>query len=323
MWSFSILRSLRLVLATWPFVVLRILVLGGLSLAFVAAVTGGAGLGWIVGHVGSADFRAGATAWGGILGGVGAVVWVWSLREYLLYMITAGHVAAMVMALDGRPLPSGRAQIAFAVETVKARFGEIHLLFVLDQLIKGAVTAVTGLVGAVGLLSFVPGLQPLIRLLGAILRMSTTFLDEVVLAREIRIASQDPWTTARHGIVLYAQNAKAILWNAVWLTLFRWVMAIVLFVGLLAPVGLVALIVLGPTTAWSVIFTLLFAVAAQRAVIDPFLIASTMQVYFTATEGQHPDPDWDEKLSAASAPFRDLVARARSAFSDARHPASP
>ncbi len=314
MWSFSILRSLRLVLATWPFVGLRILVLGGLSLAFVAAVASGAGAGWVVGHVGTADFRAGATAWGGILGGVGAVVWVWSLREYLLYMITAGHVAAMVMVLDGRSLPSGRAQIAFAVETVKARFGEVHLLFVLDQLVKGSVRAVTGLVGGVGLLSFLPGLQPLIRLLGAILRMSTTFIDEVVLAREIRIASEDPWTTARQGIVLYAQNAKTILWNAVWLTLFRWVMAVILFVVLLAPVGIVALIVPGPTTAWSLIFTFLFAVAAQRAVIDPFLIASTMQVYFAATEGQRPDPDWDAKLAAVSDPFRDLVARARSAF---------
>ncbi|MDK9694859.1 MAG: hypothetical protein OEL76_00535 [Siculibacillus sp.] len=317
MWSFSILRSLRLVLATWPFVVLRVLVLGGLSLAFVAAVAGGAGLGWTVGHVGGAEFRAGATVWGGVIGAVGAMVWVWSLREYLLYMITAGHVAAMVMVHDGRPLPSGRAKITHAVAAVKTRFGEIHLLFVLDQLVKGAVRAVTGLVGGADLFSFLPGLRPLFRFLGAVLRMSTSFIDEVVLAREIRIASDDPWTTARHGIVLYAQNAKAILWNAVWLTLFRWLMAVLLFVFLLAPVGILALIVPGPTTAWAVIFTLLFALAAQRAVIDPFLIASTMQVYFARTEGQTPDPDWDEKLAAASAPFRDLVDRARGAFAGA------
>lgn len=317
MWSFSILRSLRLVLATWPFVVLRILVLGGLSIAFVAAVSSGAGLGWIVGHAGGADFRAGATVWGGVIGGIGAIVWVWTLREYLTYLITAGHVAAMVMALDGRPLPSGRAQIAHAVATVKARFGEVHLFFVLDQLVKGAVSAVVGLVGGIGLFAVLPGLQPLIRLLGAVLRMSTTFLDEVVLARQIRIASDDPWTTARHGIVLYAQNAKSILWNAVWLTLFRWLMAVILFVFLLAPVGVVALIVPGPTTAWAVIFTLLFAVAAQRAVIDPLLIASTLQVYFARIEGQTPDPKWDADLAAASAPFRDIVARARSTLGSA------
>jgi len=314
MWSFSILRSLGLVLATWPFVVLRVLILGGLTLAFVVAVAIGAGLGWGVGHVGSTDFQAGATVWGGIIGAIGVAVWVWTLREYLLYLVTAGHVAAMVMALDGRALPSGRAQIEFAVATVKARFGEVHLLFVLDQLVKGAVRAVTGLIGAVGFLGFVPGLQPLLRLLEAVLRMSTTFVDEVVLAREIRMASDDPWTTARQGVVLYAQNAKAILWNAVWLTLFRWVVTIGLYIVLLTPTGLAALIVPGPTTAWVLIFTLLFAVALQRSIVDPFCIASLMQVYFARIEGQTPDAAWDTTLAEASAPFRDLVERARGAF---------
>lgn len=321
MWSFSILRSLGLVLSTWPFVVLRLLVLGGLSLAFLVAVTVGAGLGWGIGAIGSADFQAGATLWGGILGAVGVGVWVWTLREYLLYLITAGHVAAMVMALDGRPLPSGRAQIAFAVAAVKARFGEVHLLFVLDRAIKGAVSAVVGLVGGIGILDFLPGLQGLVRLAGAVLRMSTTFVDEVVLAREIRLASEDPWTTARQGIVLYAQNAQPILLNALWLTVFRWVMGIVIFVVLLAPVGVVALIIPGSATGWALLLTLLFAVALQKALIDPFLIAATMQVYFAAIEGQRPDPVWDDRLAQASGAFRDLIARARGGLGGATGPA--
>lgn len=314
MWSFSILRALGLVAATWPFVVLRILVTGGIALAFVVAVAFGAGLGWGIGHVGDADFRAGATFWGGVVGAAGVSIWVWTLREYLLYLVTAGHVAAMTLAFDGRTLPSGRAQIDFAVATVKSRFGEIHLLFVLDQLVKGAVRAVIGLVDAVGMLAFLPGLQGLVRLVGAVLRMSTTFLDEVVLAREIRLASDDPWTTARQGIVLYAQNAETILVNAVWLTLFRWLLTVVFFVVLLAPAGIAVLIVPGSTTAWALIFSLVFAIAAQRSIVDPFCIAALMQVYFARTEGQRPDPVWDERLATASAPFRDLTARARSAF---------
>lgn len=314
MWSFSILRALGLVAATWPFVVLRILVTGGIALAFVVAVAFGAGLGWGIGHVGDADFRAGATFWGGVVGAAGVSIWVWTLREYLLYLVTAGHVAAMTLAFDGHTLPSGRAQIDFAVATVKSRFGEIHLLFVLDQLVKGAVRAVIGLVDAVGMLAFLPGLQGLVRLVGAVLRMSTTFLDEVVLAREIRLASDDPWTTARQGIVLYAQNAETILVNAVWLTLFRWLLTVVFFVVLLAPAGIAVLIVPGSTTAWALIFSLVFAIAAQRSIVDPFCIAALMQVYFARTEGQRPDPGWDERLAAASAPFRDLTARARSAF---------
>lgn len=88
----------------------------------------------------------------------------------------------------------------------------------------------------------------------------------------------------------------------------------VFFVVLLAPAGIAVLIVPGSTTAWALIFSLVFAIAAQRSIVDPFCIAALMQVYFARTEGQRPDPVWDERLAAASAPFRDLTARARSAF---------
>lgn len=314
MWSFSILRALRLVLATWPFVVLRLLVTGGLATAFVVAVAVGAGLGWGIGHVGSADFRAGATLWGGAIGAIGVGVWVWTLREYLVYLLTAGHVAALVTAFDGGDPGSGRAQIDRAVATVRARFGEVHLFFVLDRTIEGAVAAVVRLVGSGGLLGALPGLQGLLRLVEAVLRMSTTFLDEVVLAREIRLGSSDAWTTARHGIVLYAQAAPAILRNAVWLTLFRWGLTLALFVVLVAPAGVAALLVPGPTAGWALIFALVFALAAQRAILDPFCIAALMQVYFAETEGRTPDPAWDARLAEISAPFREIVARARAAF---------
>ena len=319
MWSFSILRSIRMVLATWPFTVLRLVVMIGLTVATLVAVATGAGLGWGIGNVGSADFRAGATVWGGLLGFVGVSIWIWTLREYLTYLLTAGHVAAMTLVLDGQSLPSGRAQIDFATGVVKERFGEIHLLFVLDQAVKGAVRAVVGLFDWVSMISGLPGLGGLIRLVGAVLRMSTTFLDEVVLAREIRLASSDPWTTAREGVVLYAQNAGEILKNAVWLTVIRWVFAVGLFIVLLAPAAAAVWIIPGPATGWALALSFGLAIALQRALIDPFCIASMMQVYFAATVGQRPDPTWDARLAEASAPFRDLVERARAAF----HPAAP
>lgn len=316
MWDFSILRSIGLVARTWPFTLLRLAVGLGLAVATLVAVATGAGLGWGIGHVGSADFRAGATIWGGIIGAAGVAIWVWTLREYLLYLIGAGHVAAMVMALDGRPMPGGRGQIAFALAGVRERFGEIHLLFVLDQLVKGAIGAATRTLDWIGWIVGVPGLQGLIRLIEAVIRMSTTFLDELVLAREFRIASSDPWTTAREGIVLYAQNGGAIIRNAVWLTVLRWVATIVLFVVLLAPAAALVWLVPGPTGGWALAFALVLALALQRALIDPFCIASLMQVYLARTEGQTPDPAWDARLAEVSGPFRDLTDRARAAFRD-------
>ena len=321
MGTFSILRSLGLVLATWPFTVLRLVVTLGIVLAHVVAIAICAGLGWGIGHIGSDDFRSAATVWGGVVGAAGVSFWVWTLREYLTFVLTAGHVAVMTLAFDGRPLPSGRAQIAFAVAAVKARFGEIHLFFVLDRAIAAAVRSAIGLFDWIAGLTFLPGLDGLVRLAGAVLRMSTTFLDEVVLAREIRLESADPWTTAREGIVLYAQNAAAILREAVWLTLLRWVLTAGLFVVMLTPAGIAVVIVPGAATGWTLLISLGLALALQRALIDPFCIASLMQVYFRVIEGQRPDPVWDARLAEASAPFRDLVERARSAVSGTAKPA--
>ncbi len=314
MWEFSILRALGLVLRTWPFTVLRLAVFLGFVAAYGLAVTVGAGLGWGVGHVGSRDFLESATVIGGLIGFVGVSVWAFTLREYLTYLITAGHVAALTLAFDGRPLPGGRSQIGFALDTVKGRFVEIHALFVLDQAVKATAGVITRSVdwfaGLVGL----PGLQGLAQLVGAVLRMSTTFIDEIVLARGIRSGSDNPWETARASLVLYAQNAGSILRTAVWLTVLRWVLSVVLFVMLVGPAGTMAWFFPGAATGWVLIFTLLLTVALQKALIDPFCIAALMQVYFAGIEGQTPDPAWEARLEEASEPFRDMATKARAWF---------
>ena len=36
------------------------------------------------------------------------------LREYILYVVKAGHIAVMVHLIDGREVPDGQGQIAYA-----------------------------------------------------------------------------------------------------------------------------------------------------------------------------------------------------------------
>lgn len=315
MGDFSIVRAIGLVARTWPFTVLRLIVYGAITLAIVVAVTVGAGIGWGLGHIGGADARAAAAAWGGVIG-FGLVFFsIWSMRAYLLHLLTAGHVAAMVLAAQSRGLPSGPAQIRFALAEVTARFGEVHLLFVLDQAVKGAVAAVVGLLDGIGRLAGLAGLAGPMRLVGAILRLSTTFLDEVVLAREIRLGSRDPWTTAREGVVLYAQNAPLVLRNAVWLTALRWIGAGLVFAVTAAPAVAAVWILPGPTTAWGLLFALALAIGLQRALIDPFCIAALIEVWERRIEGQTPDPTWDARLAEVSRPFRELIERARGSWS--------
>ena len=56
--------------------------------------------------------------------------------------------------------------------------------------------------------------------------MSLTYVDEIILGYNIRQNSQHPFETARQGVVLYAQNGKTMVKNAIWLTVIMWVLGV-------------------------------------------------------------------------------------------------
>ena len=141
MWDFEIGRTLGIVVRTWPFVLLRIVVYFGITLVYIASTGAGAGVGYGVGHILGDGGPLTFALWGGIFGfGLVSMLFYW-LREYILYMVKAGHIAVMVHLIDGREVPGGQNQIAYAKEVVTRRFAETNILFVVDQLVKGAIRA--------------------------------------------------------------------------------------------------------------------------------------------------------------------------------------
>lgn len=308
MWDFSIGRTLGLLAQTFPFILLRMAVYFGITLAYLVATGAGAGIGYGVGHV--SDDPAAFSIWGGIFG-VGLVsVAVYWIREYLLYILKAGHIAVMVEKMQGRPLPAGQGQIAHAKSVVTARFGEANVLFVLDQLIKGVIRAITGLVGGVAMILPIPGLQGLLGFFNTIVRISLTYVDEIILGYNIKVGSTNPWETSRQALVLYAQNGTRMIKNVIWLSLMLYVLAFAIFLVMLAPMAGLFYILPGHIAGWSFVAAIVFAWAVKAAVLEPFAIAALMSVYFETIEGQVPNPEWDGKLSEASAKFRELKEKA-------------
>jgi hypothetical protein len=306
MWDFSMGTAMGLMRKTAPFLLFRIAVYFGIAVAYVLVTGTGAGIGYGIGGFGDADFQASTTMWGGFIGfGVTAGV-LYLMREYLLYVVKAGHIAVMVELLDGRDLPDGQGQIAYAKKIVTERFGEASVLFGIDQLIKGVVRAITGLVQ--GLLSIlpIPGLDKVMSLVRAYLKLAVGLVDEVILAHGLRTRAENPYASAKEALVLYGQNAKPMLKNAAWLTLFTWGLSIVVFLIMLAPAAAVVYIMPGAWSAGGVVFALLFAWAVKVAVIEPFAIACLLQAFFKVTEGQTPNPEWEAKLDSASAKFKTL-----------------
>lgn len=304
--------ALSLMRRTMPFILLRIAVYFGVALAYLLMTGAGAGVGWGVGGFGDVDFRATTTLWGGVIGfGIVGVV-MYLAREYILYIVKAGHIAVLVKLLDGEDVPAARAQISFARAEVTRRFAEASVLFGVDQLIKGVLRAIIGLVRGIASFLPIPGAQQLVSIIRAFLRIAVGFIDEVILAYAIRKGSKNAWDSARAGLILYAQNYKSMLKNAAWLALFVYGLSFVVFLVMLAPAAFAVYLIPGAWSAGGIVFALLFAWAVKAALLEPLAIACMMQVYFRAIEEQVPDPVWDAKLQQLSSKFTKLKEKAQS-----------
>lgn len=321
MWDFDIGRALAAMIKTAPFIALRMIVFFGITLAYILVTGTGAGVGYGIGAIGDTDFQASSTFWGGAIGFGGVSVILYWVREYILYMVKAGHIAVLVEVLDGRDIPGGKGQIAYAGEIVQARFAEANVLFALDQLVKGVVRVITGLINFVANFLPIPGLRGLVNFINAVIRVAVTYVDEVILAYNIRSRSQNPWESSRHALVLYAQNSTTMLKNAVWLTVFMYVIAILILIVMIAPAGAILYLLPGNWSGWGFVLAVLFAWSFKAALLEPFAIACLMQVYFKTIEGQSPDPVWDNRLSEASDKFRRMKDRAVDWARGARQPA--
>jgi hypothetical protein len=311
MWDFSFGRALSMIMQTLPFIVLRLLVYAGIAVTYVATVGIGGALGWGFGHFGQGpDAPSGAAFWGGAIGFGLVSGALYFAREYILYLMKAAHIAVLVEIYDHRPVPGGQGQLAYGATFVKTHFTESSVLFGVDQLIKGVLRSLFGTINFFTAFLPIPALQSLIRMVEAFIRMSLTYVDEIILAYLIRTQTRNPWSTARDGLVLFAQNYMHFLKNAAWLSVFMWLLTFVLFLVLVAPAAALVTLVHSTSTVWAFGFALVLAVAVKKALMEPIAIAALMQVYFKEIEGQTPNPEWTAKLEQVSSKFRDLAQKA-------------
>jgi hypothetical protein len=223
----------------------------------------------------------------------------------------------LIQLIDKQPMPEGRGQIDYATSVVKERFPQASVLFAVDQLIKGVIRAVTGLVRGILTILPIPGARQFSTILSAFLRVAVGFIDEVILAYAIRTKSTNAWMSAKEALVLYGQNYKVMLKNAAWLAVIVYGLAFVVFLVMLAPAALVVYLMPGAWAAGGVVFALLFAWSVKAALLEPFAITCMMQVYFKTIEGQQPSPEWEAKLEQMSSKFRKLKERAFGAKAEA------
>lgn len=295
---------------TLPFLLLRIAVYIGITVAYVLAVGIGGGLGLLFGKIGGNS--GGGAGIGGLVGFVivsGLLFWA---RQYLLYMVKAGHIAVLVELLDGREIPSGSGQIGYASNIVKQHFATSSVLFGLHQLVRGILNAFNRVTVSIASWLPIPGLDMLVSLVDKIINTSLSHLDQVILAQILRKHADNPWAVARDSVVLYAQNYKGVLKNTVFLTFIVWALTLLLWIGVAAPIAALIGLFHVQTGFWTLALAFIAALSIKAALIDPFATVALIQVYDKVTAGQTPNPEWAAKLESVSSKFRTLVDRARS-----------
>jgi hypothetical protein len=314
MWDFSIGLALKAMFRTLPFLALRMLVYFGMALAYIFAAGIGAGLGYGIGAAGDDSFRAGVTFFGGLIGFglVGSVVYF--LREYILYMVKAGHIAVLTEYLTGQDIPEGQTQIHYARQVVRQRFPEANALFALDLLIKGVIKVITSVFNSFASAIPLPAFDGLMKFFNAVTKMSLTYVDEVILAYNIKTRSANPWATSKDALILYAQNGWTMLRNAIALTIISWILTVIIFMFLLAPTATLFYLFPGAWGSFGFIGAIVLAWAFKVSIMEPFAIACLVQVFFKTIEGQTPNPDWEARLSNASEKFREISRKATESF---------
>ena len=313
MWDFSFAKSFSAVLRTLPFLLLRIAVYMGIAIIYIFAAGIGAAFGFALGHMGAdADSPVSGAFIGGAIGfGLTAIV-LYFLRQYLLYLVKAAHIAVLVEILDGRSVPAGQSQLGYGAAFVKNHFAEVSVLFGVDLVVKAILRSLFRLINLFTMFLPIPLFGSLVRVGEAVVRTSLTYVDEVILAYLIRTRTTNPWATAKDGVILYAQNYRHMLKNAVWLSIFMWGTTILIFAVLLTPAAGLMMWMPGTNAAgiWAFMFAVIVAVALKKALLEPLAIASLMQVYFKTIEGQKPDPEWSARLDGTSRSFRELGQKA-------------
>ncbi len=294
---------------TKSFMIFRFLVYFGITLAYLIATGAGAGVGSLIGRV-AGEPEAGIFY--GVIGGFGLVTGVlYFAREYLLYIVKAGHIAVILKILDNEEIPQGKSQISYAHSIVKDRFKETSVLFAVDQAIKGVVKFISGLFS--GILNFLPIIpKPIIKFGEAIIKNSMTYVDEIILAYNIKNEIDNPWDGSKQAVVLYAQNYKAFLKNAVFVTITTWVLTALVMLLTFGPIAALLQFTGQVGGVWPLMIAIVASISIKAAFIDPFAMTALMQVFFKVTKEQEPNPEWEEKLEQGSKKFREMKDKASS-----------
>ena len=238
------------------------------------------------------------------------------LREYVLYLLQAGHIALITEIAAKGSLPQGISQTVWAKERVMHYYKEVSVLALVDQLVKGVLVSLNRTLFNVMNALPIPALEGLASMVQRIVNFSLTYIDESVIAYTFRTGNENVFDAAKSGIVIYCQSWKALLKNAVALTLLSYVFVVLTTMLFMIPLGALAFFLpssLGFLKFALFVLAIFLGISTKWILFDPIACTSTLLTFLKEAESTKPDPAWEAKIEAVSDKFRTLKAKAAEA----------
>lgn len=271
------------------------------------------GIGWLFGE--------GAMGFSFLIWIAGTGFIRFAIMHYMGYLVKAGHIAVIAEAVTTGQIPAN--QVEYGKRMVTERFATSNIYFAVDKLISGAVKQIQRAIEKMGnALDFIPGMSAVTGLAKFFVDISLGYIDECCLGYTFYMKDQNAFKSAADGVVIYAQNWKALLKNAA--------KTMVKVVGLLIVMVLIVFIPVGllfKLLHWSglVAFLLacLIAWVMKFAFIDSYIMIEMMVTYMQVAPSTEITFDLYSKLSGFSRSFKELFQKGQQGEPAAAAPFSP
>lgn len=240
------------------------------------------------------------------------------LRHYVLYILKLGHIAVLTILITDGKLPDGVNQVEYGKKIVLERFGEINTLLVLDSLITGVVRAFNRTLDWVASLIPIPGLDGLVRVVEAVVRNATTYIDETVFSYNLARGDENVWRSSSDGLVYYGQNVKPVLKTAVIGLVMEYVLSLAAFIVFLIPAALISHILPAAVSGFAWIIAVILALTVRSAFLNPVFLTMVTLTFHVNVQNQAIDQNMAEKLASMSDKFRQLAEKAKNYVSGSK-----
>lgn len=229
------------------------------------------------------------------------------------YLVKAGHIAVVTQLVTTGSLPEN--QFEYGTQIVKKKFATAAAYFAVDRLVSGAVSQINGGLNIVGnLLEKVPGMDSLVSFAKTFVNIALGNVDECCMAYTFYKEEQSAFKSAADGVVVYFQNWKTILKDAlktavisVIISGIAWLLLLFVIIGVMSVLGLPGM--LGILAAF--MLTVMIVITVKSSVMDSYTMVCMVCSYLQVAPSTEITFDLYDKLCKLSSKFKSLFQKAK------------